>query len=43
MAVAKSTLLNGLGNIIPFTEEDIIYEDESLEKKAIMLQQVYMF
>ena len=39
----ESTLLNGLGQIIPFTEEEIIYEDEDLEKKAIMLQQVYMF
>ncbi|WP_088370656.1 ATP-binding cassette domain-containing protein [endosymbiont 'TC1' of Trimyema compressum] len=39
----KSTLLNGLVNIVPFTKADIIYEDKSLEKKAIMLQQVYMF
>lgn len=39
----KSTLLNGLAGIVPFTASDIIYEDQGLLNKAIMLQQVYMF
>ena len=31
---SKSTLLNSLANIVPFTKADIIYEDKNLEKKS---------